>query len=118
MKEDKIFERNGNNIYCEIPISFAEATLGAEIDVPILGGGIEKFKIPEGTQSGSDFTLKNKGIPDINTKRKGDLIFTVAIETPKNLTSKQKELLKEFAESLGENNHGKKQKSFKKFFNK
>lgn len=116
VKEDKIFKREGNNIYCEVPISFAEAALGAEIDVPVLGGGSEKFKIPEGTQSGTNFTLKNKGIPDINSKRKGDLIITVAVETPKNLNSKQKELLNAFAESLGENNSVKKQSFFKKFF--
>ena len=116
VKDDKIFERKGNNIYCEIPVTFAEATLGAEIDIPILGGGSEKFKIPEGTQSGTSFTLKNKGIPDINTKRKGDLIFTAAIETPKNLNSKQRELLIAFAESLGENNNSKKNKFFEKFF--
>lgn len=116
VKEDKIFKREGNNIYCEVPISFAEAALGAEIDVPVLGGGSEKFKIPEGTQSGTNFTLKNKGIPDINSKRKGDLIITVAVETPKNLNSKQKELLSAFAESLGENNSVKKQSFFKKFF--
>ncbi len=116
VKEDKLFSREGNNIYCEIPISFAEATLGAEIDVPVLGGETEKFRIPDGTQSGTSFTLKNKGIPDINTKRKGDMIFTVAVETPKNLNSKQKELLKAFAESLGENNNTKKQSFFKKFF--
>ena len=116
VREDKIFRRDGNNIFCEVPISFAEATLGAEIDVPILGGGTEKFRIPEGTQSGTDFTLKGKGIPDINTKRKGDLIITVAVETPKNLSSKQKELLSAFAESLGENNSTKKQSFFKKFF--
>jgi len=116
VKEDKIFEREGNNIYCEIPISFAEATLGAEIDVPVLGGGTEKYKIPDGTQSGTSFTLKNKGIPDINTKRKGDMIFKVAVETPKNLNSKQKELLIAFAESLGENNGSKKISFFKKLF--
>ncbi len=116
VKEDKIFTREGNNIYCEIPISYAEAALGAEIDVPMLGGESEKFRIPEGTQSGTDFTLKNKGIPDINSKRKGDLIITVAVETPKNLNSKQKELLAAFAESLGENNSTKKEKFFKKFF--
>ena len=116
VKEDKIFRRRGNDIFCEVPISFAEATLGADIDVPILGGGSEKFKIPEGTQSGTDFTLKGKGIPDINTKRKGDLIITVAVETPKNLNSKQKELLTAFAESLGEKNCTKKQSFFKKFF--
>ena len=116
VKEDKIFEREGNNIYCEVPISFTEATLGAEIDIPVLGGGVEKFKIPEGTQSGSDFTLKNKGIPDINTKRRGDLIFKVSVETPKNLNSKQKELLRAFAESIGETPNSKKNRPFKKFF--
>ena len=116
VKEDKIFERDGNNIYCEVPVTFAEATLGAEIDVPVLGGGTEKYKIPEGTQSGTTFTLRNKGIPDINTKRKGDLIIKVAVETPKNLNSKQKELLLAFAESLGENNGSKKQSFFKKLF--
>lgn len=116
VKEHKIFTREGNNIYCEVPISFAEATLGAEIDVPVLGGETEKFKIPDGTQSGSSFTLKSKGIPDINTKRKGDMIITVAVETPKNLNSKQKELLRSFAESLGEQNSTKKQSFFKKFF--
>lgn len=118
VRPDRIFEREGNNIYCEVPISFAEATLGAEIDVPVLGGGTEKFKIPEGTQSGTNFTLKNKGIPDINTKRKGDAIITVAVETPKNLNSKQKDLLLAFAESLGDNNGAKKQSFFKKLFNK
>ena len=116
VREDKIFERDGYNIYCEVPVTFAEATLGAEIDVPVLGGGTEKYRIPEGTQSGTTFTLKNKGIPNINTKRKGDLIIRVAIETPKNLNSKQKELLTAFAESLGENNGSKKQSFFKKLF--
>ncbi len=118
VRPDRIFEREGNNIYCEVPISFSEAALGAEIDVPVLGGGTEKFKIPEGTQSGTNFTLKNKGIPNINSGRKGDLIITVAVETPKNLNSKQKELLAAFAESLGENNGAKKQSFFKKLFNK
>ena len=116
VREDKIFRREGNDIYCEVPISFAEATLGAEIDIPVLGGGSEKYRIPEGTQSGTEFTIRGKGIPDINSKRKGDLIITVAVETPKNLNSKQKELLSAFAESLGENNSTKKQSFFKKFF--
>ncbi len=118
VRPDRIFEREGNNIYCEVPISFSEAALGAEIDVPVLGGGTEKYKIPEGTQSGTNFTLKNKGIPNINSGRKGDLVITVAVETPKNLNSKQKELLEAFAESLGENNGAKKQSFFKKLFNK
>ena len=116
VKEHKIFERDGNNIYCEVPITFTEATLGAEIDIPVLGGTTEKYRIPDETQSGTEFTLKGKGIPDINTKKKGDLIIKVAVETPRNLNSKQKELLLAFSESLGENNSSKKQKIFKKFF--
>ena len=118
VREDKIFERSGNNIYCEIPISFAEAALGAEIDVPVLGGGTEKYKIPEGTQSGTSFTLRGKGISDINTKRPGDLIITVAVETPKNLNSEQKKLLSDFAASLGESNGAKRESFFKKLFGK
>ena len=102
VKEHSIFTRKSNNIYCDVPISFAEATLGAEIDVPVLGGGTDKYKIPEGTQTGTKFTMKGKGISDINTKRKGDLIITVEVETPRNLNSKQKDLLKAFSESLGE----------------
>ena len=114
--EDKIFTRDGNNIFCEVPISFAEAALGAEIDIPILGGGTEKYDIPEGTQTGTSFTLRGRGIPDINSGRKGDLIITVVVETPRNLSSEQKKLLKEFATSLGESNNKAKDSWFKKLF--
>ena len=113
-----IFDREGDNLYCEVPISFAEAALGAEIDIPIIGGKTEKFTIPEGTQSDTSFTLRGKGVANVNTKRKGDLIITVNVETPKNLTSEQKKLLAAFSASLGENNNGKKQGFFKKIFNK
>ena len=113
-----IFERSGDNLYCEVPISFAEAALGAEIDIPIIGGKTEKFTIPEGTQTDTSFTLRGKGVANVNTKRRGDLILTVNVETPKNLTSKQKELLSAFAASLGDGNSGKKQGFFKKIFNK
>ena len=118
VKEHNIFTRERNNVYCEIPISFSEAALGAEIDIPILGGKTEKYQIPEGTQTGSNFTLRGKGIPDINTKRKGDLVITVLVETPKNLTAEQKKLLTEFSKTLGESNTGKKDSFFKKLFNK
>ncbi len=118
VKKDKIFERSGNNIFCEVPITFAEAALGAEIDVPVLGGGTDKYKIPEGTQSGTTFTLRGKGITDINSKRPGDLILTAVVETPRNLNSEQKKLLEAFAESLGESNGAKRQSFFKKLFNK
>jgi len=114
IRKHDFFVREGYNIRYELPITFADATLGAKITIPTPEGSGE-LTIPEGTQSGTDFTLKNKGIPDINTKRKGDLIFKVAVETPRNLNSKQKELLRAFAESIGESSN-KKQRPFKKFF--
>ena len=112
----QIFDREGNNIYCDVPISFSEAALGAEIDVPVLGGKTEKLTIPEGTQTGTNFTMRGKGIADVNTKRRGDLIITVIVETPKNLTTEQKKLLQSFASSMGETNNAKKQSFFKKIF--
>ena len=107
VKPHKIFERDGRDIYCEVPITFSEAVLGADIIIPTLEGE-EKFRINEGTQSGTTFTLKGRGIKDVNTSRKGDLFVTVAVEVPKNLTNDQKELLSKFAESCGEKNHQKK----------
>ena len=118
VKAHKFFERERNNVYCEIPISFATAALGGEIVVPGLGGKDETFQIPEGTQTGTTFTLKGKGIADVNTKRKGDLIFMVVVETPKDLTAEQKKLLSAFADSLGESNEIKSKSFFKKLFNK
>lgn len=115
--DDKIFDRDGNDILCEVPISFAEAALGAEIDIPTLGGGTEKYNIPEGTQTGTSFTLRGKGIPDVNSGRKGNLIITVVVETPRNLNSDQKKMLGDFAKSLGESNNKGRSKWFKKLFN-
>ena len=118
VREHKIFTREGNNVYCEVPISFATAALGADIDIPTLGGKTEKYTVPEGTQTGTRFTLRGKGMPDVNTKRKGDLIITVVVETPKSLTAEQKKLLREFSSSLGEENNGNQQGFFKKMFGK
>ena len=111
------FERQGNNIYCEEPITFADAALGAEIDVPTLEGTM-KYTIPEGTQSGTSFTIKGKGVPNINTKRRGDLIVTVNVEVPKNLSGEQKDILRKFASSCGAANNSKRESFFKKIFNK
>ena len=102
-----IFERDGVNLYCEVPITFAEAALGATISVPTLEGS-EEFRIPEGTQTGTLFTLKNHGIVRVNTKARGDLYFRVAVEVPKNLSAAQKELLGRFADSCGQKNYAKK----------
>ena len=109
-----IFERQGNNLYCEMPITFAEATLGAKVTVPTLEGSAE-FTIPEGTQNGSVFSLKGKGVTSVNGKTRGDLRVKVNIEVPKNLTKKQKDLLGAFAESCGTKNHKEKQSFFDKF---
>ena len=115
VKPHNVFIRENYNIICEIPITFAEAALGAEIDVPSLEGNI-KYNIPEGTQSGTSFKLTGKGIKYVNTNKRGDLIFTVVVETPKNLNEKQKQLLREFGTSCGKNNFKGKQKFFDKIF--
>ena len=110
-----VFEREDTNIFCEIPITFTEAVLGAEIEVPTLEGS-EKFKIGEGTQTSSVFTLKNRGIQDVNNpKRRGDLIFRVIVEIPTGLSEKQKNILREFGEGCGNKNHSKRESFFKKF---
>ena len=112
-----IFEREGYNIYCEVPITYAEAALGAQIEIPTLEGK-ETYTIPEGTQHGTEFTLRGRGIPYVNSKSRGDLVFAVSIETPRGLTDDQKELLRKFADSLGEKNNTKKSGFIKKLFNK
>ena len=116
VKRHNVFERDGYDIYCEVPITVAEATLGAEIDVPTLEGK-QKFTIPEGTQVGTRFTLKNKGIPYVNnSNRRGDLIFTVSVEIPKGLSEKQKEHMRAFADSCGDSNYSKREGFFKRIF--
>ena len=110
----KIFKRDGSNIYCDIPVTISEAVLGAEIEVPTLEGA-QKFDLPEGTQSGSTFTLRGKGIPNLgNGSRRGDLVFTVGVEIPTGLSPKQKEAMRAFADACGESNYKKKKNFFKK----
>jgi molecular chaperone DnaJ len=118
VKGHSLFERDGYNIYCEVPLTVAEATLGAEIEVPTLEGNV-KYEIPEGTQPGTTFTLRGKGIPYVNGNgRRGDLIFRTAVEIPKGLNEKQKEAMRAFAESCGEGNYAKHKQFFKKIFGK
>jgi len=96
-----LFDREGLDIICDLPVSFAQAALGAEIDVPTLEGKV-KMKIPYGTQSGKVLRLKGKGVKDFQGYRRGDQLVRVALETPTHITPRQKELLKEFAEAGGE----------------
>lgn len=101
VKEDSVFKRQGNNLYLDIPISFTEAALGAIIEVPTLEG-VENYNIPSGTQTGTEFKLKNKGVPNLRGVGRGNLFFTVNIEVPSNLNERQKKLLLEFSKESGE----------------
>lgn len=105
-----IFERDGYNVFCEVPITFVQAALGAEITVPTLDGKV-KFKIHEGTQPNDEFKLGGKGIQRLNGTGRGDQYVKVVIEVPKNLSAEQKSLLKQFDSSTGEKNY-KKRKGF------
>jgi len=107
----KIFTRRGFDILCELSVPFTKLTLGGTISVPTLEGNVE-FNIPEGTQSGTVFKLKDKGIQNINSKSKGNLEFTVNVEIPKRLNDKQREILKEFANNMGEEVNVKKRNCF------
>lgn len=96
IKPHKIFRRDGANIYCSVPLPFSTASLGGHVEVPTIDGGRVKVNIPEGTQSGHQFRLKSKGMSILRSSAKGDMYIEVAVETPVNLSKKQKELLKEF----------------------
>ena len=114
-----IFMRDGYDVYCEIPITFTQAALGAEITVPTLDGKV-KFTIHEGTQPGDEFKLRGKGIQRLNYSGKGDQYVKITVEVPKDLSKAQKEKLKEF-DSVTDDKNYKKRKSFmdkvKDFFN-
>lgn len=102
IKKHKIFQRDGMNVLCELPISFSQAALGAEIVVPTLDGKV-KYTIPEGTQTDTVFRLNGLGIPDVyNKNRRGDQLVKVVVETPTKLTKEQKELLRQLDDSVGQ----------------
>ena len=104
VSKHKIFERDGLNLFCRVPVSMAKASLGGEVEVPTIDGGRSRVRIPAGSQSGRQMRLKGKGMPAIKTIQKGDMFIEMAVETPVNLTSKQKELLQEFEELSEDNN--------------
>jgi molecular chaperone DnaJ len=100
----KLFERDGTTLFCKVPVSMATAALGGDIEVPTLDGGRARVKIPAGSQSGRQMRLRGKGMPALRGKGEGDMMIELAVETPVNLTSRQKELLREF-ENLAEDNN-------------
>jgi molecular chaperone DnaJ len=97
VKKHPFFERRRNDLICQVPISFAQATLGAEVQVPTLEGP-DRLAVPRGTQSGEILRIKGRGMPDISGRGRGDELVEVVVETPRNLTPRQEELLREFAE--------------------
>jgi molecular chaperone DnaJ len=99
VREHKIFTRDGKNLYCEVPISFTDAALGGEIEVPTLDGRV-KLKIPEGAQSGKMFRLRGKGVTQVRGGGQGDLMCRVAVETPVHLSKEQKDLLRKFHDTM------------------
>lgn len=121
VREHKIFQRDGSDLYCDVPIALATASLGGELDVPTLNGRV-KLKIPAETQTGKMFRLRGKGVKSVRASSTGDLMCRVTLETPVNLTKHQKELLEEFDKSLKEDkkNHSPKASNWlsgvKKFF--
>ncbi|MDQ7069732.1 MAG: molecular chaperone DnaJ [Rhodobacterales bacterium] len=104
VKPHKLFEREANNLFCNVPVSMATAALGGDIEVPTIDGGRSRVKIPAGSQSGRQMRLRAKGMPALRGGGPGDMFIELAVETPVNLTGKQKELLREFEDLSEENN--------------
>ncbi len=110
----QLFRRDGSDVYCDAPITFTQAVLGGEMEIPTIDGKVS-YTLPEGTQSGSTFRLKGKGIPNVNGRGRGDQFVTVHIETPKGLNREQKEALRKFSETLKEQNYKERKSFFDKF---
>jgi molecular chaperone DnaJ len=101
VKEHPLFSRDGHTIICDVPLTFPQAALGAEIEVPTLQGKI-KLKIPPGAQSGATYRLRGKGLPDPSGYGRGDQLVRITVETPRKLNAKQRALLEEFARISGD----------------
>lgn len=102
IKRHSIYSRKAEHVLCEIPITFTGAALGTELEIPMVDGTKEKYKIPEGTQTGTKFAIKNKGFKSVNGNWRGDFVFTVIVQTPKKLTREQRELFTELAKTMNE----------------
>lgn len=96
VEQHAIFQRDGANIYCRVPVRMAQAALGTEIEVPVVDGSRTKVKIPAGTQTGEHFRLRGKGFSVLRSSARGDMYIQVVVETPRHLTKRQRELLEEF----------------------
>ncbi len=102
IKRHNIYSRKAEHVLCDIPITFTGAALGTELEIPMVDGTKEKYKIPEGTQTGTKFAIKNKGFKSVNGNWRGDFVFTVIVQTPKKLTKEQRALFTELAKTMNE----------------
>lgn len=114
VRPHKLFKRDGTNLHLDLPISFTQAALGADIEVPTLGGGKTTFHIPEGTQNDAEFRIKGQGIQQLRSSYRGDLILHIRVEIPRRMTEKQKDLLRQFEEASS----GKEYENRKSFLDK
>ena len=105
IKPHPLFQRDGADLFCRVPISMVSAALGSEITVPTLEGADAKVKLPEGTQTGKQFRIRGKGMPVLRSRDHGDLYIQVVVETPQNLTRRQRELLQEFESESSRETH-------------
>ncbi|MBS0981251.1 molecular chaperone DnaJ [Acetobacter thailandicus] len=103
VKEHSIFQRDGANIFCRVPLRMGQAALGTEVEVPVIDGNRAKVKIPAGTQTGNNFRLRGKGFSVLRSGARGDMYVQVSVETPQHLNKRQRELLEEFEKEAGEN---------------
>ncbi len=113
VEEHDLFQRDGVDLFCRVPVSMTTAAIGGDVEVPTIDGGRSRVKVPSGSQSGRQMRLRNKGMPSLRGGNTGDMFIELAVETPVNLTAKQKELLREFEELSAENNP-----QLSKFFSK
>ena len=102
LKKHNIYSRKAEHVLCDIPITFTQATLGADIKIPMVDGTTEIYKIPEGTQTGTKFTIRNRGFKSVNGNWRGDFVFTVIVQTPKKLTAEQRRILLELSKTMNE----------------
>ena len=102
LKKHSIYSRKGNNVYCDVPITITQATLGADLEIPMVDGSKERYKIPEGTQTGTKFVIRGKGFKSVSSNSVGDFVFTVNVQTPKRLSKEQRELLVQLAKTMNE----------------
>lgn len=112
VKPHELFEREGSDIFCRVPIPMVTASLGGAVEVPTIDGTSAKVNVPEGTQTGQQFRLRNKGMSVLNAKGRGDMYIETVVETPVELTKKQKELLREFDEAGGNRSHSPQSEGF------